>query len=157
MKLHKSRWWVLAYECLAAIMVIGFCWLNEMTGLAPLLFGAEPRPGDWRNAALGTLLILLAWAVVFFFTYRLVQHLVYLEKFIRVCAWCRKVCYKDKWLPLEEYFRRGLHVGTTHGICPECLQKAKDDTSRFFRRRLSKDQATPKSSNPSEQAPGPTT
>ena len=114
-----------------------------MTGLANLLFGAEPRRGDRRNAALGTILILLAWAVVFLLTYRLVKHLVYLEEFIRVCAWCRRVCFREEWMPLEEYFERGFHFGTTHGICAECLQKAKDDTTRFFKRPSASRRATP--------------
>ncbi len=81
--------------------------------------------------------------MVFLFTYRLVKHLVYLEKFIRVCSWCRKVCYRHEWMPLEEYFKSGFHVGTTHGICADCLQKAKDDTTRFFKCPTSSTQATP--------------
>ena len=137
-------------------MIIALCWLREMTGLAKLLFGAEPRTGDWRMAATGTLLILLVWWFVFSLTHRLVSHLVYLEKFIRVCAWCGKLCYRDKWMPLEEYFERGCHVGTTHGICPECLEKAKDDTTRFFRRTASEARATPEDSAPPGQAPEPT-
>ena len=138
MKLHKSRSWVLAYECLGGMLIIAFCWVREMTGLASVLVGAEPRAGDWRNAALGTGLILLVWGGVFFFTYRLVRHLVYLEEFIRVCAWCRQVCHQEKWMPMEEYFERELQVGTTHGICPECLRKAEEDTTRFLKRRMSK-------------------
>jgi hypothetical protein len=155
MKSPKNRSWVLAYECLAAILIIAFCWLREMTGLVNLLVGAEPRPGEWRNAALETILILLAWWVVFAPTWRLVGHLVYLEKFVRVCAWCRKVCYREEWLPLEEYFERGLHVGTTHGICPECLMKAKEDTTRFLRRAASETEASARSSKPAGQTPEP--
>jgi hypothetical protein len=157
MKLHRGRSWVLAYECLGALLIIAFCWLREMTGLASVLMGAAPRAGDWRNAAVGTVLILLAWAVVFIFTYRLVKQLVYLEKFIRVCAWCRKVCYREKWKPLEEYFESAHHVGTTHGICPECFQKAKDDTTRFFKRAMANDRANANLPETSGQTPGPAT
>ena len=154
MQTLKSRSLVLVYQCVGALLIIAFCWLREMTGLPQLLAGARPHQGDWRDAALGTVLILVVWAVGFLMTYRLVRHLVYLEGLIHVCAWCRKVCYRGSWLPLEEYFQRGFHVKTTHGICPACLQKATEDTTRFFKRKGSEARSTPEGSAPS--APGPT-
>ncbi len=52
-------------------------------------------------------------------------------------------------MPLEDYFTRGLPVGTTHGICPECLKKAKEDTTRFFRRKGARVEAGMEESEPS--------
>jgi len=37
---------VLAYECLGAIVMVAFCWLREMKGMANWLFRAQQRPGD---------------------------------------------------------------------------------------------------------------
>jgi hypothetical protein len=34
---------------------------------------------------------------------------------------------------LEDYFAEGLHIGTTHGVCPECLQKLEEDTKLMYR------------------------
>jgi hypothetical protein len=133
MKLHKSKSWVLGYECIGFGMIIALCWVRELTGLAHLVFGGQTNSGDWRDASLETVLVLLVWAVVFVLTLRLVGHLLYLEGFLRVCAWCRKIGYKEKWIPLEEYFQRGFHVGTTHAVCPECCKKVKGDTARFWR------------------------
>lgn len=65
-------------------------------------------------------------------------HLLYLEGFLRVCAWCRKVGYNDKWLTLEDYFDAGFHVGTTHGMCPDCFRKMEEDTAQFRREQLKK-------------------
>lgn len=88
----------------------------------------------WRgDLVMETLLILLVWVLVFLFTRRLVSHLLYLEGFLRVCSWSRKIGYQGKWMPLEEYFEKGFHIGATHGVCPVCLEKEKEDTTRFFR------------------------
>jgi len=136
MKLHKSRSWVLGYEGVGFGMIIVFSWLREFTRLGPLLYGGESHERSWRDPAIETLLIMAVWGVVFIFTNRLLGHVVYLEGFLRVCSWCRKIGYKDTWIPLEEYFRRGFHVGTTHGVCPECFEKLKEETSQFRRKDL---------------------
>ena len=136
-----------------AFMIL-FSWLAELTDLPHLLLGGDPHVNDWRVAAIHTWFILLVWAVCFCLMRRLVAHLLYLEGFLRVCSWCRKVGYKDKWLPLEKYFAEGLRVETTHGMCPECFKKVQKDTAQFFRRELLKARARPKDSEPSAQAPG---
>jgi len=46
-----------------------------------------------------------------------------LEKFMRVCAWCRRIHFKGEWMPLEEFMRQGFDTPTTHGICTECLRQ----------------------------------
>jgi hypothetical protein len=138
-----------------AFMIL-FSWLAELTDLSHLLLGGEPHVNDWRVAAIHTWFILLVWGVFFCLMRRLVAHLLYLEGFLRVCSWCRKVGYKDKWLPLEKYFAEGFSVETTHGMCPECFKKAQEDTARFFKRELLKAQARSKGSKPSAEAPGQT-
>jgi hypothetical protein len=43
---------------------------------------------------------------------------------------------------LEDYFAEDLKIGTTHGVCPECLKKLEEDTRRFYRPQgLPKDSA----------------
>jgi hypothetical protein len=60
-------------------------------------------------------------------TRRLLKRLHYLVEFLRVCSWCRKVCYHDEWLEMEKYFSSKFATKTSHGMCPECLQKKKDE------------------------------
>ena len=134
--MRKNRSWVLAYEGLGFGIIIALCWIREFTGLPRLLLGGEPRVSDWREPTVETLLIVLVWAIVALLTRRLVRHLLYLEGFLRVCAWCRKIGYQDKWIPLEEYFQRGFHVGTTHAVCPDCRQKVKEGIAEVGREEL---------------------
>jgi hypothetical protein len=138
-----------------AILIL-LSWVAELTDLPHLLFGGQPHVNDWRVAAMHTGFILVVWGGCLLLMRRLVAHLLYLEGFLKICAWCRKVGYKDRWLPLEAYFAEGFHVATTHGICPECFKKAEEDTTQFFRRKPLEAGASSKGSEPPPQAPGPT-
>jgi hypothetical protein len=68
-------------------------------------------------------MVLLIWAWVYFLTRRLLKRLHYLEEYLRICSWCRKVCDHDEWLKLEDYFSTRFSMRTSHGMCPECLKK----------------------------------
>jgi len=49
-----------------------------------------------------------------------------LKKFLRVCAWCKKICITDpetkeeKWVTFEEYMKLEHKFTSSHGICPGC-------------------------------------
>src|SRR5689334_16665969 len=125
MTIRKSGSWVLWYECVGFGVLLLLSCLNE-TGVLSSLFGSEPHAFDLRDAAVQSTLILVVWGVVYFLTRRLVAHLHYLEGFLRVCAWCRKVGYDGGWMRLEDYFAKGFHIATTHGVCPDCLKKIEE-------------------------------
>jgi len=50
-----------------------------------------------------------------------------LRKFMKICAWCNKVCYIDfgskeeKWITFEEYMLLEYKFTSSHGICPKCF------------------------------------
>ncbi len=52
------------------------------------------------------------------------RRLRFLEDFIRVCAWCRKVEVAEEWVSFEDYMKVRHDVKSTHGICPECRANA---------------------------------
>jgi hypothetical protein len=137
MTIGKTRSRVLWYECAGFTLIILLAWLDELTELPSIFFGGAGHMSDWRDSAVLTLLILVVWGVVFLFTRRLLAHLYYLEGFLRVCAWCRKVGHGEKWLPLEKYFEEGFDIETTHGVCPECFRKMQEDTAQFRKQEAS--------------------
>jgi hypothetical protein len=55
----------------------------------------------------------------------------------RICSWCRKVCYDDQWLKLEDYFNSRFSTHTSHDMCPECLKKKKEELA--LKRQSAKD------------------
>ena len=122
---------VLVYQNFGFLVIILLGFVDELTKLSSLLFGAR---ADWefREATLGMLLVLVVWFLVSRSTRRILDRLRYLEKFMRVCAWCHHIDYKGQWMPMEQFLEQGFDTPTTHGICPKCLaeQKAAIERSR---------------------------
>jgi hypothetical protein len=133
MYVQKSGSRVLWYECFGFGLILLLCWLNKLVDLPYLLVGGEAHASKWRDSAMETVLVLLIWAFVHSLTRRLVARLHYLEGMLRVCAWCRKVGHGERWMRLEDYFAEDFKIGTTHGVCPECLQRLEEDTRHFHR------------------------
>jgi len=146
MRLRRKGTWVLVYESVGFGLILLFTWFNELVGL-PGVLARQPHVSNLSYCLVETLIIVPIWAVVFVLTRRLLAHLYYLEGFLRVCAWCRKVAQNDEWLQLEQYFATRFHIGTSHGICPDCLKKVEEDTKRLYRSEL-------KQRHETESAPG---
>lgn len=47
---------------------------------------------------------------------------------VTVCAWSRTVEYQGEWISFEEYLQRRFKLDTSHGISPDALQKALEDS-----------------------------
>lgn len=124
MTIEKRPQRILWYENLGFLSIIILSWTNELLDWKHVLFGGDTRL-DWRESAMETILVLAVWMAVHAVTKRLLARLHYLEGFLRVCAWCRKINHEDAWLPLEEYFSEGFSIDTSHGICPACAEKVR--------------------------------
>jgi hypothetical protein len=37
------------------------------------------------------------------------------------------VCHEGEWLDMETYFKSKFATKTSHGMCPECLEKKKQE------------------------------
>jgi len=101
------------------------CYLDDLLKLPSLVFSGHPFAFMFRRSTLDILLVLAVWLLVSTSTHRILQRIQYLEKFMRLCAWCRRINFKGEWMPLEEFMRQGFDTPTTHGICLECLEKQK--------------------------------
>ena len=101
--------------------MIALSWLTELLRIPHYLFG-EPFVPNWHRAILRTFVLVVVWFWVRSSTKRLLKRLHYLENFLRICAWCRKVEHKGDWLEIERYFHSNFATRTTHGICPDCLE-----------------------------------
>lgn len=129
---HKTPQAVLWVQTIGCAAIILLSWVDEWAQLPGILFFGPRQVPNWREAAMETLVVVVAWAVMQLISRRLVRRLRYLEEFLRVCAWCRKIHLEDRWVPLEEYAAKGLGATTTHGICPAC---AEAQMSEYRRRR----------------------
>ena len=53
------------------------------------------------------------------------EHVKTLEGLLPICAWCKRIRDdKGYWDQIEAYFHKSTGAEFTHGICPECLEKA---------------------------------
>lgn len=117
---------ILLVETIAFSLLIIMSWLTEILRIPHLLYGEDFIP-DWRRAALRSVVISVIWLWVFLATKKMLKRLHYLEEFVRVCGWCRKVGHADKWIDMEKYFNSKFDIKMSHGMCPDCLQKKKEE------------------------------
>jgi len=123
---------ILWVEATAFSLLIILSWLTELFRFPHLVFG-EPFTPNWTRATLRTIVILFIWLWVFLGTRKLLRRLHYLEEFVRVCSWCRKVSHEDEWLEMESYFNSKFDTKTSHGMCPDCLQKHREEIEAAVR------------------------
>ena len=105
------------------LAVLVLTWLDELIALPSLIFGQSSLILSYRDSSLKMLLVLAVWFLVAGSTRRVLAHVEYLERFMRVCAWCHCIDFKGQWISFEEFLRQGFDTPTTHGICPGCLAK----------------------------------
>jgi hypothetical protein len=126
---------IVTYQNLGFLAIIVLCYLDELLKLPALIFSDHPFAFVYRRSTLEMLLFLAVWLLVSSSTRRLLNRVRQLEDFMRVCAWCRRIDYKGEWMKLEDFMQQGFDTPTTHGICPECLQRQKAAIDRAKRAR----------------------
>ena len=123
MKKNSQLTRIVLYQNLGFLGIMIISYLDELLKLPTLLFLEHPFAFLFRRSTLDILLILAVWFLVSTSTRRILERIRYLEKFMRVCAWCRRINFQGEWMPLEEFMRQGFDTPTTHGICTKCLEK----------------------------------
>lgn len=128
---------IVLYQNLGFLCILTICYLDDLLKLPSLIFSAHPFAFVYRQSTLNILLVLAVWLLVSRSTRRILDRIQYLEKFMRVCAWCRRINFKGEWMPLEEFMRQSFDTPTTHGICKDCLkrQQAAIDRAKEARKR----------------------
>jgi len=140
MKINSQLTRIVIYQNFGFLGIIALCFLDELIKLPSLIFSDHPFAFVYRRTTLEMLLVLAVWFVVSNSTRRVLERVQYLEKFMRVCAWCRRINYQGEWMRLEEFMKQGFDTPTTHGICTECLQlqRAAAEKARVSREAAAK-------------------
>ena len=73
----------------AAMMAV--IWLDEFMDIPYRLFGAPPTPYRLAEYIIETASCAMVGVVIIIGTIMILRHIDRLEKYLRVCAWCRKV------------------------------------------------------------------
>src|SRR6478752_3135589 len=128
MKLFRGSNLVLWYESIGFLLLIVLSWSDQLQDLSQGLFGGAPHRHDWRDSSFQSIVIIYVWAIVWGLTRLLAKRLHDLGNYLKLCAWCRKVGHRGKWMKIEEYFRQDFSIPTTHGMCPECRKQMEEET-----------------------------
>lgn len=57
-----------------------------------------------------------------------ISEIAILRKLVPMCAWCKKIRNDQQyWESVEKYFDSQMNLDVTHGICPECAQKLREE------------------------------
>ena len=115
----------LLWQSLGFLIVVVLTWSDALFDLAHVLLGFQNRAMDLNRTVITTVVLLLLWMFSGYKVYRVVSRLSYLEKFLHVCAWCRKIEYNNRWLSLEAHFAENTGGAVSYGICPECAEKTR--------------------------------
>ena len=110
---------ILWVEATAFSLIIALSWLTEAIRIPHLLYGESFTP-NWNRAILRTVVIVLIWIWVHLATRQLLERLHYLEEFLRVS-------HGNEWIEMERYLKSKFATKTSHGMCPDCLRKKKDE------------------------------
>ena len=113
----------LLWQSLGFLIVVVLTWSDAIFDLAHIILGLPGREIDLNRTAITTVVILLLWMFSAYKIYLVVSRLSYLESFLHVCAWCRKIEHNERWLSLEDHFAQKTGGTVSHGICPDCYQK----------------------------------
>jgi len=127
MKINKQRTYekvILGLELIGFGAVIALIWLDEYVDLPHRFFGALKTPLRPQEFWLEALSVLFVAIAIVSATLWIFQRLRFLEGFLQVCAWCRKVNLGEEWVSFEQYLKRETDVQLSHSICPECRAAA---------------------------------
>jgi hypothetical protein len=108
-------------------IVVALIWADELLDLPHFLLGATPTPLRLSEAVLESCFVVVLGLVTIALTIRLTRRVAYLESFVVLCAWCRRVRENGEWLTLERFL--AVHRSSaTHGVCPECAARMEGET-----------------------------
>lgn len=111
---------VAVYEAAGFALVILFLWLNELADI-PRLLGAAATPVNVAESVFETVLVLALGIAVVWVTLRFIRRVQFLEGFLPVCARCKRIRVRERWIPIEVYIDDHSEAEFTHSICPECF------------------------------------
>jgi hypothetical protein len=123
MMLRKRDWGIIAGEAGLFLIVLIVLYLDEYVDLPYHVLGASQTPYRPQEYVLESLSVLVVAIIVIMVTFIILRRSARLERFLRVCAWCRKVWVNDKWVSFEEYALKRHSLKSSHGICEECVAR----------------------------------
>ena len=117
--------WTLGSISIGFALIIAIVWLIDITRLFGLLPSLHPG-SEVLELGIDTLIILIVAVPMLLIVRSLLYRVQYLEEFMSVCAWCKKVNCEGRWISYPEFMETRFRTSTSHGICPPCAGEMRD-------------------------------
>ena len=114
---------VIFYEIIGFSLIIILLWVDEIFDIPCLIFGAPATPINWVEGIIETVGIIILSVIIIVISFRILSKIRYLEGFLPVCSFCKKIRVKNEWIPIEVYLSEHSDAVFSHGFCPECVKK----------------------------------
>jgi hypothetical protein len=121
LKLQPKDWFLILGEVAFFSIMLPLMWLDEVIDLNSLLPWMPPLSPKLQEYVIETSVILIIAIAVITTTVVVLKRIRRIERFLRVCAWCRKVWVDGKWVLFEDYALSKHSLRSSHGICDECM------------------------------------
>ena len=87
------------------------------------IFGAPATPINWPETFIEGTYIVLLCAFTIYLSLRFLNQIKFLEGFLPICSYCKKIQEDKEWKSLEEYMSDHSEALFSHGLCPDCVEK----------------------------------
>jgi hypothetical protein len=120
---RRLRVQIQACQAVAVCAMVALIWANEMLDLPHNLFGMPATPINWAECVFETAALGLVGIVVLVTTRVLLGRIHYLEGFLHVCSFCKRIHTPAGWVSLERYVSEHTEAVVSHSYCPECAKE----------------------------------
>jgi hypothetical protein len=112
----------------AFFLLLLMVWFNEIVDVASLLAGRPASPPDVFRGCIATAGVFFGAIVTIGHTY--VQQRRIMSGMLTICCYCHNIRIKHAiWQRIEEYIGKHSTAIFSHGVCPECFEKAKQEVN----------------------------
>jgi hypothetical protein len=78
------------------------------------------KPVTLHEASIEGMYVAVLSALSLYLSWHLLTRIKYLEGFVHICSFCKRVNAGNDWKSLEEYIGTHSEAEFSHGLCPEC-------------------------------------
>ena len=106
------------------VVLMLLVWFNELVDVAAVFWGRPSQPPDVMRGCIATAGVLIGAIVTVGNTYLQQRNIV--SGMLTICCYCNRIRLDHQmWERVEEYIGQHSSAQFSHGVCPECYEKAK--------------------------------
>lgn len=105
------------------IIVLITLWLVEVYDFPGGMLGEPETPVNWQEALVESFVIIVLGGTIMWWTVRLLRRIQYLEGFLPMCSFCKRIRVKDEWIPVDSFISEHSDAVCSHGLCPDCSRE----------------------------------